>query len=151
MKSLLLGFLKGGVIGGAVGYGAYALGLGAGWLWLVYGAVGLLVGFLVGRPVWSLLTDKSSTSFVAILKALVGFGVAVGLWALAAKVWGGFRLTLDGQSRWIYEWQPIFGAAVGALWGAFVEVDDAVGDAKPAAKQAAKPAAKPAGAERKRK
>ncbi len=132
VKALLLGLLKGAAIGAGVGYGAYALELGPGWNWLVYGVVGFLVGFLVGRPLWALLTDKGATSVAGILKAVVGFGVAVGLWALVAKAWGGFELALAGQTRWVQDWQPVLGAAIGGLWGALIELDDASDD-KPAA------------------
>lgn len=125
MLRLLLGLLKGGVIGGAVGYGAYALGLGGAFHWITYGVVGALVGLLVGRPVWSHLLDKGSTSWTAIIKGMFGFGVGVGLYALAAKVWGGFELSLMDETRLTHDWQFIMGGAIGALYGAFVEVDDA--------------------------
>jgi hypothetical protein len=122
---LLLGLLKGGIIGGGVGYGAYALGLGGGFHWITYGVVGALVGLLVGRPIWSHLLDKGSTSWTAIIKGMFGFGVGVGLYALAAKVWGGFDLSLMDETRLTHDWQFVMGGAIGALYGAFVEVDDA--------------------------
>ena len=130
---LLLGFLKGLVIGGAVGYGAYYLGLGGVFHWITYGVIGALVGLLAGRPVWSHLFDKSSTMWTALLKGIVGYGVGVGLFALVAKVWGGFDLTLPEplalagpeETRILHDWQFVLGAAIGALYGAFVEVDDA--------------------------
>lgn len=125
MLRLLLGLLKGGVIGGAVGYGAYALGLGGAFHWITYGVVGALVGLLVGRPVWSHLLDKGSTSWTAIIKGMFGFGVGVGLYALAAKVWGGFELSLMNETRLTHDWQFVMGGAIGALYGAFVEIDDA--------------------------
>ena len=125
MLRLLLGLLKGGIIGGGVGYGAYALGLGGAFHWITYGVVGALVGLLVGRPIWSHLLDKGSTSWTAIIKGMFGFGVGVGLYALAAKVWGGFELSLMDETRLTHDWQFVMGGAIGALYGAFVEVDDA--------------------------
>lgn len=125
MLRLLLGLVKGAVIGGAVGYGAYALDLGGAFHWITYGVVGALVGLLVGRPVWSHLLDKSSTSWTAIIKGMFGFGVGVGLYALAAKVWGGFELSLMDETRLTHDWQFVMGGAIGALYGAFVEIDDA--------------------------
>ncbi|HTE50814.1 MAG TPA: hypothetical protein VK698_08100 [Kofleriaceae bacterium] len=125
MLRLLLGFLKGLVIGGAVGYGAYYLDLGGVFHWITYGVIGALVGLLVGRPVWSHLMDRSSTAWTALLKGIVGYGVGVGLFALAAKVWGGFDLTIADQTRVLHDWQFVLGGAIGALYGAFVEVDDA--------------------------
>jgi len=134
---LLLGLLKGAVLGGAIGYGAYALELDGGFHWLTYGLVGALVGLIAGRPLWSLITDKNATTWVSVLKALFGFGIGCGIYALVAKAWGGFDVTLADQTRHVYDWQPVFGAAVGGLWGAFIEIDDAIGgddDKKPAAK-----------------
>src|SRR6187549_1156070 len=57
---LLIGLVKGAVVGGAVGYGAYYLGLGGAFHWITYGVIGALVGLLCGRPFWSHLLDKSS-------------------------------------------------------------------------------------------
>jgi len=143
MLKLFIGLLKGAVLGGAVGYGAYALKLSGGMLWLTYGVVGALVGFVVGRPIWSLITDKNATSIVSILKAVVGFGIGCGLYALVAKVWGGFALTLGQETRWVQDWQPVMGAAIGGLWGGFIELDDAIGGDKAPAKAAPKALSKP--------
>lgn len=152
MVKLLLGLVKGSLIGGAVGYGAWAIGADGGLLWLVYGAIGALVGLLVGRPLWSLITDKAATSWVAVLKSVVGFGVACGIYALVDRVWGGFAVEasfLGEGARPFQHWPPLFGAALGALYGAFVELDDSLDDdrggAKPAPGGARPPAAKGAG------
>ena len=125
MLRLILGFLKGVIIGGAVGYGAYHLGLVGVFHWITYGVIGALVGLLVGRPFWSHMFDKSSTMWTALLKGIVGYGVGVGLFALAAKVWGGFDLTIADDTRILHDWQFVLGGAIGALYGAFVEIDDA--------------------------
>jgi hypothetical protein len=138
---LLIGMLKGLVIGGAVGYGAYALEMTGGFHWLTYGVIGMLVGFLVGRPLWSLIMDKNTTFVIGVLKGAFGFGIGVGLYALVAKAWGGFQITLGEETRWLADWQPILGGAIGAVYGGFVELDDAVDDkARAAAKAAKKPA-----------
>ncbi|HEV7557484.1 MAG TPA: hypothetical protein VGO00_18600 [Kofleriaceae bacterium] len=126
MVKLLVGILKGAIIGGAVGYGAYALELTGGFDWLTYGVVGLLVGLLVGRPVWSLIKDKNATNVIAILKAAFGFGVGCGLYAIVAKAWGGGSLMIAGHNA--FDWQPTLGGAIGAIYGGFVELDDAIGD-----------------------
>jgi hypothetical protein len=148
LVKLLLGLVKGLVIGGALGYGAYALGLDGGFNWVTYGLVGAFVGLLVGRPIWSHVLDRSSTSWVSVLKALFGFGVGCGIYALVAKVWGGAAVALNGESRLVQDWQPLFGGALGAVYGAFVELDDASDD-KAKAKdgkdaKAEKPATPPA-------
>jgi hypothetical protein len=125
---LLVGFLKGAVIGGAVGYGAYALAQATefGNPWLTYGLIGVFVGLLVGRPIWSLIRDQSSTTFTAVLKAAFGFGVGCGLYAIVAKAWSPSAMTISGFDVW--SWPPTLGGAIGAIYGAFVEVDDAIGD-----------------------
>jgi len=138
---LLIGMLKGAVIGGGIGYGAYALELGGGFHWLTYGLVGMMVGLLVGRPLWSLIMDKNTTFVVGVLKAVFGFGVGVGLYAIVAKAWGGFQITLGEETRWLADWQPILGGAIGAIYGGFVELDDAVDDKTAAAARAKKSAA----------
>lgn len=153
MLKLILGLIKGALVGGAIGYGAFAAGMNGGLLWVVYGVAGALVGLIAGRPLWALITDKDGTTWVSVLKALFGFGVGCGLYALVHKAWGGFELTLsflDDKPRMFQHWQPVFAASVGGFLGAFFEIDDAIGgDAppakgKPAAKPAAKLAAKPA-------
>ena len=128
LPRLLIGLVKGAVIGGGIGYGAYSAGLDGGFNWLTYGVIGVFVGLLVGRPLWSHLADKHSTAVTSIIKAVVGYAMCVGLYALVAKAWGGFDLTISGLEegpRNLYEWPFILGAVIGGLWGAFVEVDDA--------------------------
>jgi hypothetical protein len=138
---LVVGILKGAVIGGAVGYGAYALATSTGIEnpWLTYGVIGALVGFIAGRSLWSLLRDKNATAWVAILKGAFGFGIGCGLYALIAKAWNPSAIMVGEYN--IFGWPVTLGGAIGAVYGGFVELDDAIGDdKKPAAKQ---PAAKP--------
>lgn len=125
-----MGLLKGAVIGGGVGYAAFALNLRGGMHWVSYGLVGAMVGLLVGKPFWAHMRERGSTFVTPVLKAIVGYGIAVGLFAIVAKAWGGFDLEIADESRRIYDWQHIMGAAVGAVYGAFVELDDA-SDAEP--------------------
>jgi hypothetical protein len=130
---LLVGILKGAVIGGALGYGAYALGQSTGFSnpWVVYGLIGAIVGLFVGRPIWSLISDKESTSVIAILKSVFGFGIGCGLYALVAKVWNP-TLAISTIEN-VFAWPPTLGGAIGAVYGGFVELDDAMGDDKAAA------------------
>lgn len=127
---LLFGLLKGAILGGAVGYGAYAVGFGASMQWVLFGLVGVLVGLLVGRPFWSHLRDKGSTVWVSILKAIVGFGVGAGLGALAGWLHIPLEVPLMGEERAVLDWPFIAAGAVGALYGAWVEVDDSPAKAK---------------------
>lgn len=135
MVKLLVGFLKGAVIGGGIGYGAYALAQATDFssAWLTYGLVGVFVGLLVGKPIWSMIRDKDSTTVVALLKAAFGFGVGCGLYALLAKVWNPSAWNIADQN--VFAWSPTVGGAIGAVYGAFVELDDSIGDEPASAKK----------------
>jgi hypothetical protein len=124
---LFLGLLKGAVIGGALGYGAYALGnaTGFGNPWLTYGLIGALVGLFVGKPIWRLLKDNF---WIAVLKSAFGFGIGCGLYAIIAKAWGPAPLMVGGFD--VFSWPASLGGAIGAIYGGFVELDDAIGDDK---------------------
>jgi hypothetical protein len=149
---LLVGILKGAVIGGALGYGAFELGKSTGFAnpWIVYGLIGAIVGLFVGKPIWSLIRDKESTSVIAILKSVFGFGIGCGLYALVAKVWSPDPKLLEIAGQHVLYWPPTLGGAIGAVYGGFVELDDAIGDDKSAAAKKPEPkqieaAKKPAG------
>ena len=62
---------------------------------------------------------------MAVLKGIFGFLVGIGIYAIVAKAWGGMDISFQDETRNLYDWQPLFGAIVGALYGAFVEADDA--------------------------
>ncbi len=137
MLKLLVGLLKGAAIGGAVGYGAFALFNSTGFSnnWLTMGLIGALVGLFVGRPLWALLKDKNQTNIIAILKAAFGFGVGCGLYALIAKAWAPDpNMLVIGDFHLLY-WPPTVGAAIGGVYGGFVELDDSIGDDTAAAKR----------------
>jgi len=140
---LLVGILKGAVIGGALGYGAYALGDVPVLTnpWVLYGLIGAIVGLFVGKPIWALIKDQNSTSWIAILKSAFGFGIGCGLYAIIAKAW---NPTLEISTiPNVFAWPPTLGGLIGAVYGGFVELDDAIGDDKSAAAaKGARPAAK---------
>jgi hypothetical protein len=134
---LVVGIFKGAVIGGAVGYGAFALQNSTGFAspWLTYGVIGALVGLIAGRSIWSLMRDKNATTWVSILKAAFGFGIGCGLYALVAKVWNPAAILIGPNSFLasavnLFTWQVTLGGAIGAVYGGFVELDDAIGDDK---------------------
>lgn len=141
---LVVGILKGAIIGGALGYGAFALQTETGFdiPWITYGVVGALVGLIVGRPIWSLLRDKNATAWVAILKAAFGVVVGCGLYALLVKVWNPSAITV-GDNLNVFTWPVTVGGAIGGLYGAFVELDDAIGDDKKPASESARPGTSP--------
>ena len=144
MVKLLIGILKGAVIGGALGYGLMSLYSALGFEanpWITYGLIGAVVGLFVGKPIWALIRDKDSTSVVAILKSAFGFGIGCGLYALINRAWGP-ELAISSVSN-VFAWPPTLGGAIGAVYGGFVELDDAIGDDKPAgAKEKPAPAKK---------
>ncbi len=133
MVKLLVGIIKGAVIGAALGYGAHAaaeagFSLGP---WLTYGLIGVFVGLFVGKPIWALIRDKNSTSWIAVLKSAFGFGIGCGLYALVTKVISP-HWVINGYD--VFTWAPTLGGAIGAVYGGFVELDDAIGDDKPPAR-----------------
>jgi hypothetical protein len=134
---LVVGILKGAVIGSALGYGAFALKEATELAnpWLTYGVVGALVGLVAGRPIWSLLRDKNATAWVSILRAAVGFGVGCGLYAVIAKVWNPSAINVGDYN--IFTWQVTLGGAIGGVYSGLIELDDSIGDDK-------KPGAEPA-------
>ena len=145
MIKLLVGILKGAVIGAALGYGAFALMQQTGFAnpWITYGLIGALVGLFVGKPIWSIISSQESTIWVTVLKSAFGFGIGCGLYAIVAKAWGGFDLTINSETHNVYDWQWLMGGVIGAVYGGFVELDDAIGDDKtPPAKNPPKQIAK---------
>ncbi len=141
MTKLLVGILKGLVVGGALGYGAYALGNAAHFYnpWLTFGVIGAVIGLVVGRPIWSLIKDKDQTNWIAVIKAAFGFGIGCGLYALIAKVWSPSAWVIAGFGD-VFSHPASVGGAIGAVYGGFVELDDAIGD--PPKKQKTLPAKK---------
>lgn len=125
MLRVLLGIVKGGVVGAAVGFGAAKLGLGDGvTAWLVYGALGFIVGIVCGRPIW-----RQETLWTPILKGIFGVLVSLGLYWLATKTVGGMKLPFaeavgasgDDPLRSIPQ---LLAPALGIIYGIFVEIDD---------------------------
>jgi hypothetical protein len=123
---VLLGLLKGLIIGGALGFGFTVLtqGKAPGFLqYLLYGTIGALTGFVAGRAVW-----KQETIWTSVVKAVFGVLVGLGLYALASKLLGGIPTpaiaeagipaTSFANASWL------LGPAIAAAYGIFVEVDD---------------------------
>ncbi len=131
MLKLVVGILKGAIIGGALGYGAFALKEATDFAnpWLTYGAICALVGLIAGRPIWALWRDKNATTWVGVLKAAFGFGIGCGLYALIHRVWNPAAIVVQGVGN-VFEWPVALGGAIGAVYGGFVELDDAIGDDK---------------------
>src|SRR5262245_114361 len=141
MLRVVLGLLKGGLVGAGVGFVAWKLGVSAGAAALIaYGLVGAAAGLIAGRPPW-----KQETIWTSLLKAIVGFGIGVALFIGARKLLGGMHLAfatgLGAPDKPLVEIPFLLGPVIGAIWGILVEVDDGAGSgksAKGAAQQAAR-------------
>ncbi|HJX62402.1 MAG TPA: hypothetical protein VJ860_00450 [Polyangia bacterium] len=127
MVRVLLGLVKGGIVGAAVGFAALRVGVGAGaTAWLVYGAVGFLVGLVCGKPPW-----RQETIWTSIVKGVIGLAVCMGLFWVAGKLLGGMQAPAqlvaplgltDGQA--LVSVPALLGPLIGIVYGVFVEVDD---------------------------
>jgi hypothetical protein len=126
MLRLVSGILKGAIVGAAVGYGAWKVGLGGALGFVVYGLVGALVGVICGKPLW-----RQETLFTPLLKSIFGFAVGVGLFYGARKILGGMHLavatSLGAPDRPLVDVPFLLAPLIGLIYGAFVEVDDGSG------------------------
>lgn len=118
----IIGLLKGGIVGGLLGFGFIQLGNPAalGLLnYLLYGAIGALVGLVAGKPLW-----RHETFWTPTIKAVFGVGVCVGIYALVVKALGDPSLRLLGLDGRISAFPPLLGALAGIVYGVIVELDD---------------------------
>jgi len=129
---ILLGLLKGGIIGGGLGFGFYYLKLGGVLNWVLYGLIGAAVGFIAGRPFW-----KHDTIWTPVVKAVVGVAICIGLYALVAKALGDPKLNAVGLEGTASAFPYVLGGVIGVVYGVFIEVDD--GGKADKQKQADKP------------
>jgi hypothetical protein len=127
MLRVILGLLKGAILGAAVGYGATQVGVSTGALaFATYGAVGLLVGLLCGKAFW-----RHETLWTPALKGLFGALICAGLYWGASKLLGGmkvpFALPLGDPAlseRPLVQLPLVLAPLLGIIYGIFVEVDD---------------------------
>ncbi len=122
LKRLLLGLLKGLLVGGALGAAAHALvgptltGAGA---YLLYALVGGLAGLIAGRPAW-----RTGAGVAAILRGVFGLGVGIGLYALA-KQFLTFQVGIPGTVTGALGQLPLFLAPlIATVYAVLVELDD---------------------------
>jgi hypothetical protein len=141
MVRVLLGLVKGGIVGAVVGFAASRVGFGAGaTAWLVYGAVGFLVGIVCGKPPW-----RQETIWTSVVKGVIGLVVCMGLFWVARKVFGGMQAPAQllaslgvSEGQALVSVPALLGPVIGMLYGVFVEVDDG-GKSAPTGKGQAKP------------
>src|SRR2546430_2326618 len=146
MLRLLTGIFKGLVAGAAIGAAAWALGIRSGvLLYVVYGAVGALVGVICGKAPW-----KHETLWTPFVKALFGFVIGAGLYYGWNRLAGNFELPMASQlgapAAPKATIPNLLGPLIGLVYRAVVEMDDSTGDKK---RKADAPAEKKAPTEKK--
>ncbi len=120
MLRVLVGLIKGAVIGGAVGYGLLRLGWQASlFAYLACAAVGAVVGVVAGRAPW-----RAETIWTPIIKMVVGALIGVGLCAVGYKLLPDPSFHVNQLGTLSLHSGPVLAPLVGALYGIFVEVDD---------------------------
>jgi hypothetical protein len=141
MGRVILGLLKGGVVGAAIGAGAFKLGITGGLLAVVtYAVIGGVAGMLCGRPPW-----RQDTVWTTALKGIFGAVVGGALYWGAGKLFGGTHLAFVSKlgvpgDRPLIDIPLLLGPVVGALWGIFVEIDDGGSAGKDGAVKKGEPA-----------
>ncbi len=131
LKRLLLGLIKGVIVGGAIGavlhfaLGVTAIGVGLGYL--LYGVTATLAGVVAGQPPW-----RQGAWIASVLKGLFGFGVGVGVYALVThflRIPVGGLLQIPPQTM-IAQAPLLFAPAVATVYATLVELDDGGEQAK---------------------
>ena len=144
MVRIIVGLIKGAVVGGGIAYGLLRLGfLSPFWVYLACALVGAVVGVVAGRAPW-----KAETIWTPVLKMVVGAGIGAGLAALGLKFIPEQTFNITGVGELSLASAPVLSLAVGVIYGMFVELDDG-GDKTEAAHDGdkgdkKKPARKPA-------
>jgi hypothetical protein len=136
MVRVILGIIKGALIGAGLGYAAMQIGVTSGPLaYATYAAVGFLVGLVCGKAVW-----RQETLWTPALKGLFGAAVCAGLYWGASKLLGGMKVDLPPQlaggeagPRALVEVPLLVAPIVAIVYGIFVEIDDGERKAKPPA------------------
>ncbi len=117
---LILGLIKGAIVGGGVAYATLVLGLTTGgFLYVACALAGALAGLVAGKAPW-----RADTMFTPILKMIVGavLGVVLAVAGVHFLPEGAIQLgslgTADLRST------ITLAPAVAILYALFVEVDD---------------------------
>ena len=133
MLRVIVGLIKGAVVGGGVAYGLLRLGLGAPSSLVAYlacGVVGALVGVVAGRAPW-----KAETIWTPVLKMVFGAGIGAGLAWLGLHFLPERSFTVSSLGAVSLASAPVLSLGVGLLYGLFVELDDGGDKGEPAPKK----------------
>ena len=132
---VIIGLVKGLIVGGAVGYGLLRLGWTSGVLaYVACAIVGAVVGVVAGRAPW-----KAETIWTPVLKMIVGAGIGAGLAALGTHFGPDSEVYVKplqtGLEHVPFRSGPILAPIIGVIYGIFVEWDDGGGKKDPPAKK----------------
>jgi hypothetical protein len=120
MLRVIIGLIKGAIVGGAVGFGLLKLGWTGGlFAYLACAVVGAVVGVVAGKPPW-----KAETIWTPVVKMIVGAGIGVGLCAAGLKLLPDPTFHVAQLGELHFRSGPVLAPLVGMLYGLFVEVDD---------------------------
>lgn len=120
MVRVILGFVKGALVGGGIGYGWLKLGLtGSVMAYVACAIVGALVGIVAGRAPW-----RAETIWTPVVKMVVGAIIGVGLAAIGLKLVPDASFHVGPLGALSLHSGPVLAPIVGILYGIFVEVDD---------------------------
>ena len=121
---VIVGLVKGLIIGGGVGYGLLRLDWTSGAIaYLACAVVGAIVGVVAGRAPW-----KAETIWTPVLKMVVGALIGVGLAALGLHFGPASEVFVQplrtGVDHVPFRSGVILAPIIGVLYGVFVEWDD---------------------------
>jgi hypothetical protein len=117
---VIIGLIKGAIVGGAVGFGLLHLGWTGGVMaYLACALVGAVVGVVAGQAPW-----RASTIWTPVLKMIFGAGIGVGLCAIGFKLLPNPEFHAGSLGILSLHSGPVLAPLIGVLYGVFVEVDD---------------------------
>ena len=135
---VVLGILKGLIVGGLLGYGGMAVGMTSGFLgYVLYAAIGFATGVVAGKPIW-----RQETLWTPVVKGIFGALICTGLYWGATFVMGSVSAP-EIAALGIEPGTPLLaapvllGPVISILYGTFVEIDDGGPGGKGSKKDAA--------------
>ena len=133
MVRVILGLLKGAIVGGGLGVALLKLGWTSGvFAYLACAVVGALVGLVAGRAPW-----QAETIWTPVVKMIAGALVGTGLCFVGMRFLPDPSFHVNELGDLHLRSAPLLAPLIGILYGVFVEIDDGGGkkeaaDDKPA-------------------
>jgi hypothetical protein len=133
LKRLLIGMLKGLILGGGMAVGLYMLAhigsVSGFWGYLLYGVLGAITGVVAGKPLW-----KPGAWIEALLRGVFGIAVGCGLYALGAVVLTGSAIDFtallgslpatSSTPAHLYQQPLIMAPMFATLYASLIELDN---------------------------